>query len=390
MRIAQALIFICFFAAFHSLALADESAVVSPAEPVDEVSSAKELNRKGLVLLDAGDYAGALPFFESSRALVRSYANTRNAALCLDALGRKKEALAMLETLLADYADKLDAEERAVTEKRVAELRKDLAPVPPAPPPAVPLPVVSDLRSKEKPVLPGRWSIGGYVGYATGSSLGSDAESYVATNCTMKCPATSGVMAGARVEFRLTRLVSLEASGGYLQVASSFAQAWNDSGFTYTLDVDRKLSGGFADVGGSVRYPFGNRIGVVGRFTIGGFFAGVTNEMNGLVSGKTGQQGYLEVQGFRPEIEGLSLYFRPELGLEVYALPFVLSVGVGAIIATSNGETFGQVRLRTVASACTNPTLGACAPDLDVSTGNRGYGVFVAFVPQIGAKFQFD
>lgn len=88
---AGVIVFSCILVGSNCSVFADDNSTVSPAEPVDDIASAKELNRKGLVLLDAGDYAGALSFFESSRALVRSYANTRNVALCLDALGRKKK-----------------------------------------------------------------------------------------------------------------------------------------------------------------------------------------------------------------------------------------------------------------------------------------------------------
>jgi hypothetical protein len=389
MRILRAIVFSSILVGSNCPVLADDNSTVSLAEPVDDIASAKELNRKGLVLLDAGDYASALPFFESSRALVRSYANTRNVALCLDALGRKKEALAMFEALLSDYADKLDADERSVAEKRVAELRQELAP-PPLPPP-VPAPAaVSVVPQPDKPRAPGRWSVGGFLGYAGGSSLGSDAEAYVATNCTTNCPATNGVMTGARFEFRVARLVTLEVSGGYLRVGSAYVQSWNNAGFTYTLDVDRTLSGGFIDFGTSMRWPFGDRIGLVGRFAMGGLFADVTNTNTGLAKGKTGQQGNLLVQGGRSSVDARSLYIRPELGLEVNALPFVLGVSVGAIVSTNSGPSFGELRLRTLAKACTSGELGACAPDLNVSTGNRGYGVFVAFVPQIGVRFRFD
>ncbi|HRI67961.1 MAG TPA: tetratricopeptide repeat protein, partial [Polyangium sp.] len=102
---------------------AQEATPAAPANVVDDVAAAKELNRKGLVFFDAGDYNRALPFFESSRALVPSHANTRNVALCLDGLGRSAEALRMYENLVRDYRDSLDARERTATEKRIAELQ---------------------------------------------------------------------------------------------------------------------------------------------------------------------------------------------------------------------------------------------------------------------------
>lgn len=372
---------------FHAQTWAQEIGPVSPAEPVNDVASAKELNRKGLILFDAGNYAGALPFFESSRALVRSHANTRNVALCLDALGRKREALAMFETLLRDYPDKLKPEERLLTEKRIAELRVELEPAPASPKPAI---SVTPSAPGTNPSILGPLSVGIFLGYAGGSGLGSDAEAYVATNCADKCPGATGMTAGARVGYRVSRLFTVEISGGYLQLGSTFAQAWKDSGYTYAVEMGRVFTGGFFTLGTSLRWPLGSRVHFVGRFGMGGLFSSLTNETNGSVGKTASDQNILLVQRDREVVMDQSLFMQPELGIEIRSDSFVVGLGLGTIIAAGNGPSFGKLRLRTIASACANTASAACAPDLNVSTGNRAHGTFALFVPQLSLRYQFD
>ena len=207
-----------------------EPAQVSPATPLDDVASAKELNRKGLVHYDAGDYARALPFFSSSRALVPSHANTRNLALCLDGLGRDADAKRAYEELLRDWGDRLSPEERAATQKRIAELGRDVLPPPPAH-------VAAPAPAPPKPPAMERWTTGVFLGYAGGPSLGSDAEAQAASTWT------NGLVVGARAGYRVGAVITLELSGGYLRVGLAFQRdvsdtfgAANDERVTYRLN----------------------------------------------------------------------------------------------------------------------------------------------------------
>ncbi len=378
-----------FFVALPS-ALAEGPAQVSPATPVDDVASAKELNRKGLVHFDAGDYARALPFFESSRALVPSHANTRNAALCLDGLGRKAEALRTYEALLRDHGDSLAPDERAATEHRMAELRRDVTP--PASPPPV--------KAPPKPRARGPWTMGVFLGYAGGSSLGSDAEVQATATCDADCPVTSGLSVGGRVGYRVGSLVTLELSAGYLRLGSSFQRdvastfgAANDLGVTYRLDQALLLDGPFGGLGASARFPVGERFGVVGRLGVAGLAARVSNGMSGEAIGEAGDPAPLTIGQERDEVRSASVLVMPEVGFEASFGGFVLGAGLGVFVSPLRGPTFGERRLLvTNVSACTldATSAGACAPDSRVTSGERAYGVFVAFAPQISARYQFD
>ena len=110
------------------------SALVNPArelcaaEPAgeSELEEAKDLFRRGVALLGAGDTERALEHFLRSRALVPSVKNTANAAICLERLGRFDEALVMYEELLARFAADLDADDRKSLLPLMASLRQKI------------------------------------------------------------------------------------------------------------------------------------------------------------------------------------------------------------------------------------------------------------------------
>ncbi|MFO0761174.1 MAG: tetratricopeptide repeat protein [Byssovorax sp.] len=103
-----------------------------PASPTAADSSAerlrqaKDLFRKGVTLLDAGDVERALDYFQRSRAAVPSAPNTTNAAICLEELGRYDEALEVYEELLLKFSADLDPEDRKNLGPKMAFLRAKL------------------------------------------------------------------------------------------------------------------------------------------------------------------------------------------------------------------------------------------------------------------------
>jgi hypothetical protein len=98
-----------------------EDAAIS-GDPARRMELAKDLFREGVVRFNADDLAGALDLFLRSKALVPSYPNTRNAAVCLYRLGRDLEALDMYEEVLRLYGGALDGRDRADIESAVATL----------------------------------------------------------------------------------------------------------------------------------------------------------------------------------------------------------------------------------------------------------------------------
>lgn len=86
-------------------------------------AKAKDLNRQGLKLLEAGDTERALEHFMASRKVLPTTKNVANAALALDRLGRYDEALEQLEELLKQFAGGLDDEDRAAIGPMMEGLR---------------------------------------------------------------------------------------------------------------------------------------------------------------------------------------------------------------------------------------------------------------------------
>ncbi|MBI4700565.1 MAG: hypothetical protein HY744_05280, partial [Deltaproteobacteria bacterium] len=85
-----------------------------PEPPPDpKLAEAKRLFFSGNELRLAGDYQRALDYYLESRALMPSVANTKNAAICLDELGRYDEALELYEDLITRFREEISEEDRA-------------------------------------------------------------------------------------------------------------------------------------------------------------------------------------------------------------------------------------------------------------------------------------
>lgn len=110
----------------HAQAPSQPSAAAPASDPL---ALAKELNREGIALLQAGDVERALDYFTRSRAALASSKNTANIAICLDRLGRYDEALEFYEELLVKFASGLDDEDRAAIPVAMAALMKKVGSV---------------------------------------------------------------------------------------------------------------------------------------------------------------------------------------------------------------------------------------------------------------------
>ncbi|MCU0655967.1 MAG: PEGA domain-containing protein [Polyangiaceae bacterium] len=104
------------------LASAQTGAPPAPAA----LEAAKDFFRKGNAEMEAGNHERALEYFLQSRAQVPSIANTNNAGLALERLGRLDEALQLYEELLQTFAPSLSSEERAAVSNKVASLRTQI------------------------------------------------------------------------------------------------------------------------------------------------------------------------------------------------------------------------------------------------------------------------
>ena len=92
-------------------------------QAAEAARKAKELNRNGVAMLDAGDLERALEYFLESRRVLPTTKNTTNSAVVLDMLGRYDEALELYEELLLKYAGGLEDADREAVAPAMATLR---------------------------------------------------------------------------------------------------------------------------------------------------------------------------------------------------------------------------------------------------------------------------
>ncbi len=88
-----------------------------------EADNAKALFDKGVTFFEAGNTERALDYFLRSRDQQATVDNTLNVAICLARLERHDVALQMYETALADYADRLTANEKNALTPAMKRLR---------------------------------------------------------------------------------------------------------------------------------------------------------------------------------------------------------------------------------------------------------------------------
>ena len=98
-------------------------ACASGAVMAGEKEDAKQLFEAGLTLMRADDFAGASASFERSIALYPTQTSLFNLANCYRALQRYGEALATMERLKRDFADKLKPEIKESIERQALEIQ---------------------------------------------------------------------------------------------------------------------------------------------------------------------------------------------------------------------------------------------------------------------------
>ncbi|AUX27854.1 uncharacterized protein SOCEGT47_084520 [Sorangium cellulosum] len=92
-----------------------------PAE--DPIAGARAHFERGVALYRQGAWEAALAEFLASRQLYPTWSATSSAALCLQQLRRYDEALALFETLLNDFSERLPQDTRTAAQEAIVRLR---------------------------------------------------------------------------------------------------------------------------------------------------------------------------------------------------------------------------------------------------------------------------
>lgn len=130
--IRVALVSLGAFVAFGVMAGDARGDCVPAREPPASATGVTAANRElatnrfvaGNALLEKQDYEGALELFLRSRALWFHWANTLNAAVCLEHLGRHHEALAFYEEVLRHFSNNFSTKDREQIAKTIEQLQK--------------------------------------------------------------------------------------------------------------------------------------------------------------------------------------------------------------------------------------------------------------------------
>jgi hypothetical protein len=429
-----------------------------PAASVEE--SAKALFYEGVALLDQGDPGRALAAFQRSRELFPGYQNTHNIVFCLKRLGRHDEALTMYEDARERLGVQLKPEERAEIEASITqlktrvgdlvittELRGDLfvdgrqrgelprrAPlrvlvgahtirviaagyelfervvsVPAGTvvlfePALLPLarrlpPPIGAAAAPETTPLRG-WFGEAYVGYALGSSLGSDAERNAASRCQDDCALARGPWLGLRIGRRFANGLAAELGGGYLGLSSTFRRevpsAFRDGSVgapiavTFRLKDEVQLHGGFVAAGGSYQKQLSPRLQLLLRVSVGALIAR-SDEPATAATATTmaGNSASFKVAG-PPTAPAMLPVILPEIGVRASWHHLNAGVAMGLFFSPIVGPRFDRGRVFEVADRglCRRANDAACAPDITLPR-ERAFGPFVAGVPQITAGYDF-
>jgi hypothetical protein len=292
-------------------------------DAAERLKEAKDLFRKGVTLLQAGDVEAALAYFLRSRDAMPSSQNTVDAAICLERLGRYDEALEMYEELVTTFRNDLDDNDRATIGPAMAAVRQKLGTVrvianvegmvylDGRPRTKLPLSVpiratggrhllrivkegfatyerwidvtvgqetvvLAELASSAKappeirggPRAPreGLFFVEVYGAYAASTTLASDAEHACPGRCSHHT--VGGGLAGARVGYRLRQGFGVELTGGYASFTATVARTasgrfYDTRAFSETYDLadDLHVRGAFVGGGPSMDVTLGRPLG---------------------------------------------------------------------------------------------------------------------------------
>lgn len=235
----------------------------------------------------------------------------------------------------------------------------------------------------------------GGVGFT--GSLGGAASAVCPDRCTRG--ASLGVLVGARGAYVLPIGLRFELGAGYLRVASSLSRKESATrpppagvgAATYELDDAIVVSGPIATLGLGYGYPVTRALRLTGRTSLGAFFGSARDTVSGRVTrGAESQDVFVEGSG--RATRAVDFFVMPELGAE-YAIGRVhVAAGLGAGIFLLDGPAsgLGDTQVSAAATACTgNPAQLACVANDGGRRGEKAYGSFVLWVPQIGVGTTF-
>jgi hypothetical protein len=244
----------------------------------------------------------------------------------------------------------------------------------------------------------GRPFVSVFGGYFGGMTLHSSAEQ----GCPARCftvPSVLGGLAGVRAGFRFKRGLAPELGIGVATIGldlqrvetSTFAshQAASTIPVSYTLDDRLRINGPFLTAGGSAWIPLRPDVGFLARASVGVLFGHISDPITGDATA-SGEKAPVIVSSRDETLKRPLGFFLPELGAEARLGSLRVGFTIGAAFFPGAGPQFSHenagVNPRCEAA---HPTAVGCAPITHLLQGERSYGSFVLWSPQVAMGYVF-
>lgn len=231
------------------------------------------------------------------------------------------------------------------------------------------------------------------VGAGLGASLHSRAEQSCMAGEECSASGVGGPMFALRLAYMLPVGIRIEATGGYLHLSQDLDRELrsDDGQGIYALHDALTVSGPYAALGVGAGYPVGKGLSLVGRASLGTFFARSRDVIDGKSFGPGGWTD-LAVERSGKGVSGVNVFVMPELGLELRRGGLTAGLGLGAGFFLLDGPTLENGELGPAGAASPSQcTLGspACRKGTNSIAREQAHGRFTLLVPQLSAGWSF-
>lgn len=253
-----------------------------------------------------------------------------------------------------------------------------------------------------KPGAAGKLWVGGFGGYGWSPSLKGGASDVCPSDCRGTNERARGFLLGARVGYRFPLGLSIELTGGYLQLVAGFSRIMDSTygggvPIRYYVDDEIGFSGPLALVGASYRFAVGGSISLTGRAAGGVVFARSIDVLGATARTlRTEELVKMEVVNAGDAERSVAIVVSPEVAAGYSFGPFEVGVAVSALAVINDGPNLNNGNLQVppaLAAACV-PGFPSddvkCAQTSSVVKNERAYGggMFV-LSPQLTATYTF-
>jgi hypothetical protein len=242
-----------------------------------------------------------------------------------------------------------------------------------------------------------RFLLEAHGGYGLGGALGSDAEARCAGGCAGR-RGPSGILAGVRGVYLLPVGVAFELGGGYLHASTEFqrtvpaSRAVPGQGpHVYELRDAITVTGPYAALGIGYRRRMTRALRLDARIALGAHFASGRNELSGEAR-RGGEREAITLERGGRSGRAVNFFAMPELGasLQFGRVHASLALGFALFLLDGPPSTQGDLQIVDGATRCGgDPARLACAAADAAVAGEKPYGPFSLWFPQVGVGYTF-